>query len=255
MEPIGREFKRLAPPFKVETKDEDRTFVGHGAVFDRPHPTSSWMLGRDWKDRIDPAAFDAALSEHASLGTIPAMLFNHDLDNVVGAYSAVIKDRDGLRVEGKIAQSAKTPAGADLYELMKMGAVTGLSIGFTPSKVQLDEKAKVRTLQSVELHEISVVSIPANPAARVEDVKGLLESPKIFERQLRDALGLSREQAKRLMSGGWAALLRDAGDADDGSDARDATPGDGMQPLRDAGDGDRDEVLARLRRLASAIQP
>jgi len=56
-----------------------------------------------------------------------------------------------------------------------------------------------------------------------------------------------------LIADGFEAL-RDAALEDGGPDARDATPSNG-RPLRDAGDGGRIEVVARLRRLASAIHP
>lgn len=212
------EIKRLAKPFRVQTTDAARSFAGHGSVFDDPHPTSSWALSMDWVDVVKPGAFKKTLAEHKKRGTVPAMLFQHDWDNVIGAYSEVSEDDDGLNLSGKLAQSAKTPAGADLYELVSMGALTGLSIGFRPVKVKLDEKAKTRELLEVDLHEVSIVTIPGNANARIQDVKSA--DPARVKRRIEDALrdaGLSRQEAKALIADGFKGLsLRDAAVEDDG---------------------------------------
>lgn len=188
-------------------------FSGYGSISGNLHPTSHPFLGPGWQDRVDQGAFRHTLAEFSRLGAFPAMLFNHDIDNVIGAYDSIVEDSQGLKVTGSIASSARTPAGADIYELVKMGGLSGMSIGFSTVAFHLDEDKRVRTIEEVKLHDVSVVSIPGNPAARIEDVKGLLESPKLFERQLRDALGLTREQAKALLAGGWKALSRDAEEA------------------------------------------
>lgn len=212
------ERKRLAKAFKVQTVDETRSFSGHGSVFDDPHPTSSWALPSDWQDVMKPGAFRKTLADHKKLGTQPAMLFQHDCDNVIGAYSTVVEDADGLLVEGKIAQSAHTPAGGDIYELMAMGGLGGLSIGFMPTKVKMDEKARTREILEVSLHELSVVTMPGQASARVADVKALRSNPAELKRHLEDALrdaGLSRTEAKAFLADGFRALdLRDADQVD-----------------------------------------
>ncbi len=172
--------------------------------------TSSWSLPMDYMDVVRPGAFKKTLAEHKRRGTMPAMLFNHDMDNLVGCYTRVEEDGDGLLLEGKIAASAKTPAGADVYELMSMGALSGMSIGFRCTKMKLDEKAKTREILEVELPETSIVTIPAQSSARVTDVKSAL-TIRHLEDALRDA-GLSRAEAKALLSGGMKSVssLRDA---------------------------------------------
>jgi hypothetical protein len=203
------ERKRLAKAFKVQTVDEQRSFSGHGSVFDDPHPTSSWALPMDWQDVMKPGAFRRTLADHKKLGTSPALLFQHDTDNPIGAYANVAEDGDGLLLEGKIAQSAKTPAGADIYELMAMGGLNGLSIGFRAVKSKLDEKAKTREILEVELWEVSVVTIPGQSSARVADVKALREDPTQLKRHLESSLrdaGLSRTEAKAVLARGFPGL-------------------------------------------------
>ncbi len=236
---------RISRPFEMKGISEKGTFSGYGSVFG----VEDW-----YSDIVMPGAFQKSLAEHKAKGTQPLLLWQHNTDQPIGVYTSVAEDKTGLYVEGQLALDVQQ--GREAYSLLKMGALSGLSIGFMTRRYEIDKNEEVRKLLEVDLWEVSPVSFPANDEARIDAVKGLMESPRIFERQLRDALGLSREQAKRLMSGGWSALLRDAGGTEDEEelDARDATPGNGMQPLRDAGDGDR-AVLARLKRLASVVQP
>jgi hypothetical protein len=72
------------------------------------------------------------------------------------------------------------------------------------------QKTGLRTITEIDLIEISLVTLPANEAARVTAVK-LDGGPEItgirdFEAFLRDAGGFSRAAAKALAAGGWPAL-------------------------------------------------
>lgn len=212
------EIKRLGKPFRLQAAvDEKRSFSGHASVFDDPHPTSSWALPSDWMDIVRPGAFKKALAEHKKAGTLPAMFFNHDWDHLVGAYSSVSEDEDGLGLEGKIASSAKQDTGEDLYELMSMGALSGMSIGFAPVRWKLDEKTRTRELLEVTLPEISLATIPGQSKARISDVKSAdpAQIKRRIEEALRDA-GLSRTEAKAFIAQGFGALaLRDAAATDE----------------------------------------
>jgi hypothetical protein len=236
----------LARPFEVKALSDEGTFSGYGSVFG----VEDW-----YSDVVMPGAFRRSLADHKANGTRPLLLWQHDSSAPIGVYSTVEEDKKGLYVEGQLALDVQQ--GREAYSLIRMGALSGLSIGFQARRYEIDKATEVRKLLDVDLWEISPVSFPANERARVEAVKGLFDSPKVFERWLRD-VGLTREQAKRLLAGGWSALLRDAGDAVDGSGARDALSDDGTAPPRDAGVGDREEasaVLLSLRRLALMMDP
>jgi hypothetical protein len=106
-----------------------------------------------------------------------------------------------------------TQRGREVYELMKMGALDGLSIGYRvdPKGVEYDEKRKRRYLKSVDLMEISAVTFPMNPRARVQAVKGAERTVREWEELLRDAGSLSRNEAKVAASAVAVALeQRDA---------------------------------------------
>lgn len=101
------------------------------------------------------------------------MLWMHDPTMPVGVWLSLKEDQNGLAVEGKLALG--TQKGKEAYELLKLGALTGLSIGYRVVSSQIDTKRKARVLTDVELFEISLVTFPANDAARVSGVK----SPRV----------------------------------------------------------------------------
>jgi HK97 family phage prohead protease len=209
------EYKLVSRPYQMKAAGGEGSIEGYGAVFNDPHPTSSWWLDDDWQDVIAPGAFTETLADHAARGTKPVMLYMHQRGNVPGAWSSFAQDMNGLKVSGQISPNAKTPSGAGVYELAKMGAISGLSIGFNVLRCELDEETKVRTLTGLDLNELSIVDVPAGPSARITDVK-VSKNPRFLEQLLRDA-GVSRREAKVMLS-----ALRDAEADDEDDDQRDA---------------------------------
>lgn len=167
---------------------------GYGSVFN---------VVDDWGDIIVPGAFQATLAAHKAAGTMPAMLWQHEDDEPIGVWTEMIEDARGLRVKGQLCM--EIPEGKKAHALLKMGALDGLSIGFIARKWSWDDKTDVRTLQEVDLWEVSPVTFPANGAARVDGVKSgagagnTITTIRDAERALRDA-GLSAEQAKALVA-------------------------------------------------------
>jgi len=207
------EIKKASPDGKVdgEAGEPDGSFDGYGALFNSPHPTSAWSLPPDWMDLVAPGAFKRTMGEHKARGTMPALLWMHDLADPMGAWNDISEDKIGLAVDGQLCLDVQTIK--DRHALMKMGAAKGLSIGFVPVKTEIDEKAKQRRILDVDLFEISVVTIPGDPSAGVTDMKSFDPSNiRELEGALRDA-GLSSTEAKRLLAGGFKALSqRDADD-------------------------------------------
>ena len=62
------------------------------------------------------------------------------------------EEPDGLRIEARIS---KTQAGDEVLELVRDGALGGLSIGFSPIAQQWSTDRQQRTHREVALHEIS----------------------------------------------------------------------------------------------------
>jgi HK97 family phage prohead protease len=140
------------------------------------------------------------------------MLYQHQRNKPAGVWDIVREEAKGLYVEGRLAM--KTTTGQEAYELIKMGAVSDLSVGFRTLKSK-DVKATVegrqtyvRQILSAKLFEISPVSIPDNPYANITAVKQAddeLLSERELERRLRDA-GVSRKHSVTLVAEGFSRL-------------------------------------------------
>jgi len=150
------------------------------------------------------------------------LLWQHKQSEPIGVWDTLREDDRGLYSEGRL--NLKSARGQEAYELLKMGGLNELSIGFeTVASERVSVKGKTaRKLKKVNLFEISLVSIPANPEARVTDVKALdaatadMLTVRDFERALRDA-GLSRKMAQIIAAEGLGgvegyleSLLREA---------------------------------------------
>lgn len=199
-------YKTLNSQLTVKGVNDDGHFSGYGSVFNNVDLH---------KDVILPGAFDVSLKRHKKNGTMPAMLWQHSMRDVVGLYDEMKEDDHGLFLSGQLLIGENIPEADKAYTLMKHKAVNGMSIGFNIPKggEEFNKEDEVWEIKEVDLVEVSIVTYPANPEAQIATVKAAMENPREFERLLRDA-GLSSLQAKRLMSGGYEALIhkRDAND-------------------------------------------
>ena len=180
------DFRSDIKAYHDEDEEEDKgTFEGYGSIFNNKD------LGNDVVMR---GAFAKSLRRTGPKGV--KMLYQHKTDMPIGVFESIKEDEDGLKVKGKLALG--TQAGREAYELMKMGALDGLSIGFrvAPKGQEYDNRRKRRHIKEVELMEISLVTFPMNPKARVRSVKGDELSIREWEGGLRDAFQLSRSEAK-----------------------------------------------------------
>lgn len=176
--------------FELKAINDDGTFEGYGSVFG---------VKDSYDEIVMQGAFAESLAQHKSKGSMPALLWQHRSGEPVGVYTGMEEDTIGLKVTGQLA--LKTTRGAEAYELLKMKAISGLSIGFVTREDAYDRVTRIRTLKRVDLWEVSLVTFPANDAARVQGVKGIeeIQSLRDAERYLRDS-GLSRSEAVAFMS-------------------------------------------------------
>ena len=120
---------------------------GHASLF--------WT--RDLNDDVTAAgAFAASLARTGPAGV--KMLHQHD----------DAEDAAGLYVRGRILRA--TPRGRLVAALVEAGALDGLSIGFRAVKARPDETGRLRVLTQVELWEVSIVTFPMLPGARLTRV-------------------------------------------------------------------------------------
>ncbi|WP_099050762.1 HK97 family phage prohead protease [Pararhizobium polonicum] len=119
------------------------------------------------KDAIAPGAFAQSLARRGASGV--RMLFQHDPGEPLGAWKTIREDARGLYVEGIL--SPGVARAQEVHMLMKAGALDGLSIGFQTVKARTDGKTGVRRILEADLWEISIVTFPMLPSARVSNVK------------------------------------------------------------------------------------
>jgi HK97 family phage prohead protease len=174
----------------IKAVGDDGTVEGYGSVFG---------VRDNYDDVIAAGAFLDSLKTHKAAGTMPAMLWQHASDAPIGVWTEMAEDSKGLRIKGQLCLDAEK--GKEAYALLKMGAITGLSIGFMSKQWAYDRETDVRTLTEIDLWEVSLVTFPANEKARITNVKSSneLATPKDAERILRDA-GFSKADATALVS-------------------------------------------------------
>lgn len=113
-------------------------------------------------DIILPGAFDACLSSRP-IGDIK-MLYHHDVRRPIGVWRMIKATSRGLWVYGELTTDARL--GHDAAALIKSRALDGLSIGFRATKAQR-LKAGRRHIYEIDLLEISLVTFPMQPKARL----------------------------------------------------------------------------------------
>jgi len=165
--------------------EEEGTFEGYASVFENTD------LGNDV---IKTGAFKKSLRKRGYKGV--KLLYQHKSDMPIGVFDSIKEDDNGLYVKGRLA--LKTTAGRDAYELLKMGALDAMSIGFraNPKEISYDKRSQKRNIGEVDLLEISLVTFPMNPQALIRSVKANEISIREWEKGMRDAFVISRSEAK-----------------------------------------------------------
>jgi len=151
-------------PFTLTSIDgEGRTFEGYAATFGNVD-----LVG----DIIHPGAFTKTITER---GHRVKLLWQHKTDEPIGR-PMLREDARGLFVSSVISDTAR---GRDTGVLLRDGVVDSMSIGYEVVQSDHEQKGKgtIRNLRELKLHEISLVTFPANEEALVTSVKTDEASP------------------------------------------------------------------------------
>ena len=133
-------------------------------------------------DVVEPGAYAASLAALAKMGRSVKMLWQHDPTQPIGIWDEVREDSKGLYVKGRLLLDVAK--GREAAALIEAGAIDGLSIGYRTKKAHKNGKGQ-RLLAELELWEVSLVTFPMLPQARVA-AKG--ETPQAAA--LRDLAGV-----------------------------------------------------------------
>lgn len=115
-------------------------------------------------DVVQPGAYAASLKALGAAGRRVKMLWQHDPAQPIGVWDEVREDGKGLFVKGRIL--AEVERGREAVALLAAGAIDGLSIGYRTLRAERDGKGQ-RLLAELELWEVSLVTFPMLPEARV----------------------------------------------------------------------------------------
>jgi HK97 family phage prohead protease len=139
--------------------DENGEFSGLASTYGEPPDLGG--------DVVLKGAFTKSIQ---SQGKGLPVLWQHRTGQPIGV-GKISDQPNGLLLNGKLVMA--DPVARRAYQHLKAGSVRGLSIGYDPVKVTPRDDGG-RDLHEVRLHEISVVTLPMNPAAQVNGVKALL---------------------------------------------------------------------------------
>ena len=202
----GRQVKFAPSDVKVGA------FEGYGAVFGNVDSQGDVIAKGAFKETLrtwqkDRGGFPKMLLQHGGF-------FGPAEDGIpIGIYTEMSEDDTGLVCKGELF-ALDTDKGRYIHEGLKSGALDGLSIGYEVVDVSFGKKPDEprRTLKKINLFEVSVVTFPANDAARVDEAKSIeqIETLSDAEGWLRDVARFSHTQARAFVSRVKGLRPRDA---------------------------------------------
>lgn len=150
---MKQEQRNFEADFEIRQEGDGMTFVGYAARFNSP----SEDLG-GFVETIEPGAFRKTLRNRSDV----KLLVNHDSGRVLASTRSgtmkLYEDERGLKVEASLPN---TTDGRDMAELLRRGDLGKMSFGFSVIKDSWNNEMTQRTLKSVRLFEVSIVSFPA----------------------------------------------------------------------------------------------
>ena len=115
-------------------------------------------------DVVAPGAYAASLKDLSAKNAQVKMLWQHNPAEPIGIWDEVREDAKGLWVKGRLLDSVEK--GREARALIEAGAIDGLSIGYRTKK-SVKNSTGQRLLTELELWEVSLVTFPMLPSARI----------------------------------------------------------------------------------------
>jgi len=169
---------------KTDDEDESVVIEGYASTNDKDRhgdvvPSSVWEKGiQDYLKN-------------------PIILAYHNHTMPVGKMVEHKVDDKGLWIKANISDAA-----GDVYKLVKKGILSAFSIGFRIKDAEYNTAAEVFIVKELELHEISVVSVPANQNT-LFNLSKAFESAEEFK-SFKMQFASSSDSAKGLEASGTA---------------------------------------------------
>ena len=170
--------------FEIMSDEDTGKISGYFSTYDR--------IPDSYGDVVAPGAFAETIEKRKKSGHPFPLCWNHDLDQIIGAiYPEDIKETE----KGPLMEASffDTTLAQEKRALVKSGVVYQFSFAYDileAGPTTLDNDVKAFELKKLELFEVSIVPIPANPRAEVTDIKAGRRNSKADEEAIRQAITL-----------------------------------------------------------------
>jgi len=167
------------------TTGENGTISGYFATFDHDK-------GDSYGDVIKKGAFAGTIARRKESGHPFPMCFNHDFSVIIGRVTDIGEDDKGAYFTAEFFPTEKAQ---EIRNIIKSGVLWQFSFAFDileSGNTKLEDGTVARELRELELYEISIVMVPANPRATVTDIKSGRRSQN--RELLRMIAGIKAEQ-------------------------------------------------------------
>jgi len=144
-------------------------------------------------DIVEKGAYARSLARLVAEGRQVKMLWQHDPAQPIGVWDEVREDDKGLFVRGRLLDTVARAREA--AALVAAGAIDGLSIGYRTVRAVKNGEGR-RLLRELELWEVSLVTFPMLPSARVRAKGDPLADDAL--RELAAALRDARRELARM---------------------------------------------------------
>ena len=147
----------------IKSADDAGTISGYFSTYDR--------IPDSYGDVVAPGAFTDTIKAREESGHKFPLCWNHDLNQIIGQVDSIEDTEKGPLMT---ASFFNTPLAQEKREIVKSGVVYQFSFAYDvreASQVTLEDGTKANELQKLDLFEVSIVPVPANPRAEVTDIK------------------------------------------------------------------------------------
>jgi len=213
----------------IKSGEDVGTISGYFSTYDR--------IPDSYGDIVAPGAFTETIKKREESGHPFPLCWNHDLDQIIGAVDSIEDDEHGPLMT---AHFFDTPLAQEKRELVKSGVVYQFSFAYDvldAGPVELDEGVKAWELRKIDLFEVSIVPIPANPRAEVTDIKSGRRNRKSDEDTIKQIISLAQ------------SLLDEADDADGSNDGEDEPKANGKPEEPKASNPEKATLLEYLNNM------
>ena len=160
---MDHKYKEFALRKEADGEGNDTgTISGYFSTYDR--------IPDSYGDVVAPGAFTDTIKAREESGHKFPLCWNHDLDQIIGQVDTIEDTEKGPLMT---ASFFNTPLAQEKREIVKSGVVYQFSFAYDvreAAQVTLEDGTKANELQKLDLFEVSIVPVPANPRAEVTDI-------------------------------------------------------------------------------------